>query len=227
LSNKTNWGFLQYEKVCSVDGKPVPFEEIVKGYEYEKGQWVTLTDEDFAKVNPAKTQTVEILEFVSLDQINPMLFNKPYYLEPSKPGAHAYALLREALALSNRVAIARVVLRTKEYVAAVKPVGDVLVLQLLHWAHEVVSASSLTIPEREALPEAELKMAKMLVDQMRVKQFEPARFTNSYRNDLLAMIEAKAAGKELPTQAPLKREKATNLMDVLMASIEATKAEAA
>ena len=100
----------------------MPWDEIVKGYEYEKGQYVVLTDEDFKKVNPEATQSVDILEFVELDKINPMYFDKPYYLEPTKQGRHAYALLRETLEHTNRVAIARVVIRTKEYIAAVKPI---------------------------------------------------------------------------------------------------------
>ena len=129
-------GRIKYERVCSVDGKPVPWDEIVKGYEFEKGEYVILTDDDFKKVNPEATQSVDIVEFVELEKIDTMYFDKPYYLEPTKQGRHAYALLREALADSKRVAIARVVIRTKEYIAAVKPVEDALVLELMHWSDE-------------------------------------------------------------------------------------------
>ena len=122
-----------------------------------------------------------------------MYFDKPYYLEPTKQGRHAYALLREALAKSNRVAIARVVIRTKEYIAAVKPLGDALVLELMHWANEIVAADTLELPEGEKLPEAEMKMAKMLIDTMSVDDFEPEKFVNSYHDEVLAMIEARAA----------------------------------
>src|SRR5215469_3657765 len=153
-------GRIKYERICSVDGKPVPWDEIVKGYEYEKGDYVILTDEDFKRVNPEATQSVDIMEFVELDQINPMYFDKPYYLEPTKQGRHAYALLRETLAHTNRVAIARVVIRTKEYIAAVKPLDDALVLELMHWSSEIVSPGSLELPAGERLPEAEMKMAK-------------------------------------------------------------------
>ncbi len=148
MLHKKDEGRIKYERVCSVDGKPVPWDEIVKGYEYEKGQYVVLTDEDFNKVNPEATQSVDILEFVELDKINPMFFDKPYYLEPTKQGTHAYALLREALADSNRVAIARVVIRTKEYIAAVKPIDGALVLELMHWASEIVPADTLELPGR-------------------------------------------------------------------------------
>jgi DNA end-binding protein Ku len=217
-------GRIKYERICSVDGKPVPWDEIVKGYEYEKGQYVILTDEDFTKVNPEATQSVDILEFVELEKISPMLFDKPYYLEPTKQGRHAYALLREALATSNRVAVARVVIRTKEYIAAVKPIDQALVLELMHWANEIVPSSTLEIPGREKLPEKEMEMARMLIDTMSVQEFEPEKFTNSYRDELLAMIDARAAGKELPkAKKPPARAKVVNLMDVLAQSLEESK----
>lgn len=224
LLHKKDEGRIKYERVCSVDGKPVPWDEIVKGYEYEKGQYVTLTDEDFKKVNPEATQSVDILEFVELDKINPMLFDKPYYLEPSKQGRHAYALLREALSTSGRVAIARVVIRTKEYIAAVKPIGEALVLELMHWADEIIASDTLELPAGENLPDAEMKMAKMLIDTMSVDEFEPQKFTNRYHDEVLAMIEARAHGQELPTpKKSAPRAKVVNLMDVLAASLEESK----
>jgi DNA end-binding protein Ku len=224
MLHKKDEGRIKYERVCSVDGKPVPWDEIVKGYEYEKGQYVLLTDEDFAKVNPEATQSVDIVEFVELDRINPMFFDKPYYLEPTKQGRHAYALLREALADSNRVAIARVVIRTKEYIAAVKPLDDALVLELMHWANEIVPATTLELPDSEKLPEKEMQMARMLIDTMSVDEFEPEKFTNQYHDQLLTMIEARAEGKELPKakKAPA-RSKVVNLMDVLAQSLEESK----
>src|ERR1700733_6470617 len=224
MLHKKDEGRIKYERVCSVDGKTVPWDEIVKGYEYEKGQYVILTDEDFKKVNPEATQSVDILEFVELDKINPMFFDKPYYLEPTKQGRHAYALLREALAKSNRVAIARVVIRTKEYIAAVKPLDDALVLELMHWASEIVGPGTLELPDAENLPEAEMKMAKMLIDTMSVDEFEPEKFVNRYHDEVLAMIDARAKGQELPKakKAP-PRAKVVNLMDVLAASLEESK----
>ncbi len=217
-------GRIKYERVCSVDGKPVPWDEIVKGYEFEKGEYVTLTDEDFKKVNPEATQSVDIVEFVELEKIDSMYFDKPYYLEPTKQGRHAYALLREALANSKRVAIARVVIRTKEYIAAVKPVEDALVLELMHWAEEIVAADTLDVPGQEKLPEKEMKMARMLIDTMSVDEFKPEKFENKYHDELMTMIEARAAGKELPKakKAPA-RSKVVNLMDVLAQSLEESK----
>ena len=217
-------GRIKYERVCSVDGKPVPWDEIVKGYEFEKGEYVTLTDEDFKKVNPEATQSVDIVEFVELAKIDTMYFDKPYYLEPTKQGRHAYALLREALADSKRVAIARVVIRTKEYIAAVKPVDDALVLELMHWSDELVGADTLDVPGQEKMPEKEMKMARMLIDTMSVDEFQPEKFENKYHDELMTMIEARAAGKELPAakKAPV-RSKVVNLMDVLAQSLEESK----
>ncbi len=225
MLHKKDEGRIKYERICSIDEKPVPWDEIVKGYEYEKGQYVILTDEDFKKVNPEATQSVDILEFVELDKINPMYFDKPYYLEPTKQGRHAYALLREALSTTNRVAVARVVIRTKEYIAAVKPIGDALVLELMHWANEIVDSGTLELPVDDKLPEAEMKMAKMLIDTMSVDAFEPEKFANKYHDELLAMIEARAAGKELPKAAKKApaRGKVVNLMDVLAQSLEESK----
>ena len=218
-------GRIKYERICSVDGKPVPWDEIVKGYEYETGEYVIVTDDDFKKVNPEATQSVDILEFVDLDTINPMFFDKPYYLEPSKQGKHAYALLREALTETNKVAIARVVVRTKEYIAAVKPIGEALVLELMHWASEIVEPSTLELPGTEKLPEGEIKMARMLIDTMSVDAFEPEKFHNRYHDELLAMIEARAQGKELPKakKVAAPRGKVVNLMDVLAQSLEESK----
>ncbi|HEV2262164.1 MAG TPA: Ku protein [Candidatus Rubrimentiphilum sp.] len=217
-------GRIRYERICTVENKPVPWDEIVKGYEYEKGEYVIITDEDFKRVNPEATQSVDILEFVELEKINPMYFDKPYYLEPTKQGRHAYALLREALERANRVAIARVVIRTKETIAAVKPLGDALVLELMHWADELIEQSDFDLPAESKMPEPEMKMAKMLIDSMSVDEFEPEKFTNTYHDEMLAMIEARAAGKELPKpkKAPA-RPKVVNLMDVLAQSVEQSK----
>ncbi len=224
LLHQKDEGRIRYERICSVDGKPVPWDEIVKGYEYEKGEYVVLTDEDFKKVNPEKTQSVDILEFVELDKINPMFFDKPYYLEPTKQGRHAYALLREALLKANKVAIARVVVRTKENIAAVKPSGEALVLEIMHWSEELVEPSNLDLPADVKLPEPEMKMAKMLIDSMSVEAFEPEKFTNTYHDELLTMIEARAAGREMPQpkKAPA-RAKVVNLMDVLEQSLQESK----
>ncbi len=220
-------GRIQYERICSVDGKKVPWEEIVKGYEYEKGEYVVLTDADFERIDPKVTNTIDILEFIELEKIDSMFFDQPYYLEPTKTGRHAYALLRETLDQSGRVAVARVVIRTKEYMAALKPSGEALVLDLMRWANELVDPSALDLPGDEKMPPAELKMAKMLVDSMSVEKFEPEKFPNRYREELLALIEARVSGKELPKfkKAAPSRGKVVNLMDVLERSLKENRRE--
>jgi DNA end-binding protein Ku len=214
-------GRIQNTRTCSVDGEEVPYDEIVRGYEYEKGKYVIISDEDFKRVNVEATQSVEIVEFVDLSEINPMYFDKPYYLEPEKKGRHAYALLREALRETGKVGIAKVVIRAREHLAALKPNGDALVLELMHFADEMVDQDSLDFPPLEKPVESEMKVAKMLIDTM-AATFDPERFHDTYRDELLAMIEARAAGKTLPEGKPktARSDKVVNLMDVLQQSLE-------
>jgi DNA end-binding protein Ku len=218
------------ERHCTVCNEKVEYRDLVRGYEYEKGRYVTLTDDDLKAVNPEATQTVEILEFVELDKINPMYFDTPYYLEPEKKGRHAYALLRESLREANKVGIARVVIRSREHIAALKPNGEALVLELMHYADELVEQSAFDFPELKAeVAPAELKVAKMLIDTMSVEAFEPEKFHDSYRDAVLAMIEARVAGVTIATPEA-KRPAATNvvnLMDVLQRSLEQTRERAA
>lgn len=220
-------GRIRFERICSVEDKAVPWNEIVKGYEYEKGEHVILTESDFDRIDPEVTHTVDILEFVELDKIDPIFFDQPYYLEPTKQGRHAYALLRETLDQAGKVAIARIVIRTKEYIAALKPSGSALVLDLMRWQNEIVDRTELELPEREKLPPAELKMAKMLVDSMSVDQFQPEKFPNRYRDELLALIDARVSGKALPRvkKAVPSRGKVVNLMDVLERSLRQSRGE--
>jgi DNA end-binding protein Ku len=222
--HKTDEGRIQNVRRCSLDGEEVAYGDIMRGYEYEKGKYVILTDEDFERVNPEATQSVDIVEFVDLSEINPMYFDKPYYLEPEKRGRHAYALLREALRDANKVGIAKVVIRSREHLAALKPNGEALILELMHFADEIVEQSELEFPKAETPPEAEMKVAKMLIDTM-TTNFEPEKFHDQYREQLMAMIEARAAGQEMPkgkAKAP-RRDNVVNLMDVLQQSLEESK----
>jgi DNA end-binding protein Ku len=185
---------------------------------------VILSDEDLKSVNPEATQSVDIVQFVDLSEINPMYFDKPYYLEPEKRGRHAYALLREALKSSGKVGIAKVVIRSREHLAALKPNGDALVLELMHFADEIVDQSTLDFPSGDKPIENEMKVAHMLIDTM-TEAFDPEKFRDEYRDQVLAMIEARAAGKQLeaaPAKAP-RRDNVVNLMDVLQKSLEASK----
>jgi DNA end-binding protein Ku len=218
---------IRYRTYCEREDREVPRSEIVRGYEYEKGEWVTFTDEELKRLDAENTQSVEIVQFCDLEEINPMFFDTPYYLEPEKKGAHAYALLRDSLRAANKVGIAKVVLRNREHLAALKPNGDALVLELMHFNEELVAQSEFTFPPLKAeVPPGELKVAKMLIDTMTAK-FEPEKFEDTYRERLLALVEARAKGKSIP-EGRVKAPSATNvvnLMDVLQRSIEASKKE--
>ena len=224
--HKKDDGRIYNERHCTVCGEKVEYADLVRGYEYEKGQYVTLADDDFKSVLPEATQSVEIVEFVDLDQINPMYFDTPYYLEPEKKGRHAYALLRESLREANKVGIAKVVIRSREHLAALKPNGEALVLELMHFADELVEQSDFDFPElKEKVAPAELQMAKMLIDTMSSETFEPEKFHDDYREAVMAMIDARVAGEEV-TVTETKRPAATNvvnLMDVLQRSLEQSK----
>jgi DNA end-binding protein Ku len=222
--HKSDEGRIQNVRRCSIDGEEVGYGDLVRGYEYEKGRYVILTDEDFDRVNPEATQSVDIVQFVDLSEINPMYFDKPYYLEPEKRGRHAYALLREALKDTGKVGIAKVVIRSREHIAALKPNGDALVLELMHFADEIVDQSTLELPATEKPADNEMKVARMLIDTM-TEAFEAEKFSDTYREQVLAMIEARAAGKEAPkSDAPAKpRDNVVNLMDILQKSLEQSK----
>jgi DNA end-binding protein Ku len=222
--HKTDEGRINNVRRCSIDGEEVAYSDLVRGYEYEKGRYVIISDEDFDSVNPEATQSVDIVQFVDLAEINPMFFDKPYYLEPEKRGRHAYALLREALTESGKVGIAKVVIRSREHLAALKPNGDALVLELMHFEDEIVEQSTLDFPEIGKPAENEMKVAKMLIDTM-TEAFDASKFKDTYKEQILAMIDARAAGKETPkaeTSAP-KASNVVNLMDMLQRSLEQTK----
>jgi len=223
MLHKKDKGRINFQRVCSVDGKKVEWNEIVKGYEVGDGEYVLISDEDIKSVRIEATQSIDIQEFVDLGEINPILFDKPYYLEPEKKGRHAYALLRDALAESNKVGIARVVIRTKEYVCALKPNGNALVLELMHYPDEIVDASDFEFPPaKEKASAGEMKAAKMLIDTMTDK-FEPEEYHDRYRDAMMALIEARAKGKPIKALAAAKAKPATevvNLMDVLQQSLK-------
>jgi DNA end-binding protein Ku len=205
---------IKNKRVAEVDGKEVPWEEIVKGYEYEKGRFVVITDSDFERVALKSTQTVEIKEFVDLEEIDPMFFDEPYFLAPEKGGDKAYALLREALAKSGKVGISKVVLRTREHLAAVKPVGKALVLELMHFKEELADSGELSLPSGESSGK-ELDMAGSLIDAMS-DDWQPEKYHDEYAQALMKVIEDKVAagGKELPP-AHRAGPAATNVVDIV------------
>ncbi|HEV8544459.1 MAG TPA: Ku protein, partial [Verrucomicrobiae bacterium] len=206
---------IRYNRVAEADGEEVPWEKIVKGYEYEKGHFVVITDADFEKAMPEATQSIDITEFVELTEIDPMFFDTPYYLEPQKGGKKAYALLRETLKETGKVGIARVVLKTRQHLAAVKPKSNALVLELMHFPDEVLEPEGLDLPRDERLGKKEMDMAKSLVETMSDK-WDAKEFHDEYRKKLIKLIEEKAAqdGKEIPGPKAKPRA-ATNVVDLV------------
>src|SRR5881396_181203 len=216
---------VNYKRVAEKDGKEVPWDEIVKGYEYEKGKYIVLKDEDFQRVDLEATQTVDIQDFVDQEEIDPMFFYKPYYLEPQKGGDKAYALLRDALKDSNKVGVAKVVIKTRQYLAGVKPEDGALVLELMHFADELADPDKLHVPKKTEVGKRETNMATALVDSMSSK-WNPEKYKDDYRKALMEVIEEKveAGGKEIeekPKKAP-KPTKVIDLVKVLQQSLEQT-----
>lgn len=207
---------IDYKRVAEADGREVPWSEIVKGYEYAKGKFVVLKDEDFKRVDIEATETVAIIDFVQLDEVNPMYFTKPYYLEPLKGGAGAYALLRDVLRETHKAGIAKVVIKTRQHLAALKPNGNALVLELMYFAHELVPADELRIPEKKTPGRRELAMAKALVEQM-TEEWDPARYTDDYTSALMGLIERKVdqGGHALPAARRRGSKQATNVIDLV------------
>lgn len=205
---------VNYKRVAQTDGKEVPWDQIVKGYEYEKGKFVVLKDEDFKRVDLEATDTIDIIDFVDLAEINPVFFYKPYYLEPLKGGSSPYALLRKVLADTNKAGISKVVIRTRQHLAAVKCSGDLLVLELMRFEDELIPASAIKIAPGKAAGQREYQMAKTLVEQMS-EEWDPSRYTDDYRSALMEVIEKKieSGGRALPVKGE-KTKRATNVIDL-------------
>src|ERR671929_831062 len=194
---------IRYKKVAEADLKEVSADQIVKGYEYERGRYVVLKDEDFEKVRIESTHSIDITDFVDLEHVDPKFFYKPYFLEPQKGGEKAYALLHKALAGTGKIGIAKVVISNREHLAAVKPDGLFLILELMHFASEILSTEELTRPST-TLNDKELKMAHALIESMS-SDWEPEKYRDEYRDAVMEIIENKAKNKQLPpapTPAP-------------------------
>jgi DNA end-binding protein Ku len=220
---------IRHKRVAESDGEEVPYEEIVKGYEIGPDQYVVLTREELEEMDPKKTRAIEIQDFVDLEAIDPIFFDHPYYLGPDKGSERAYALLSRAMADRGRVAIARFVLRNREHLAAIRSTGEVLMMATMRFADEVVRPEELdgVIPDDVEKPKKrELDMAGALIDQL-TSDFEPERYRDEYREELLALIESKARGEEVVeavSEEP-KPTKAPDLMAALEESLASIKGE--
>jgi DNA end-binding protein Ku len=219
-----------YSRINKETGRAVPAAAVVKGYAVSKGRYVVVTDQDLKRASPEATQTIDVVGFVDQAEIAPIYFDRPYYIAPTQHGGKAYALLREALAASDRLALARLVVRTRQYVAAVYPWGRVLLVQLMRYAHELRGTSALGIPAtvaRSAASTKELAMAERLIASMEQK-WDPEEFKDEYRDQLLALIRKKArSGKEIEVEeeSPPRPPKAevVDLMALLQKSLAAPK----
>jgi DNA end-binding protein Ku len=205
---------VNYKRVAEADGKEVPWDKIVKGYEYEKGKYVVLKDEDFARVDVEATQTVEIVQFVQLSEVDPLLFYKPYYMEVEKGGDKAYGLLRQALADSGKIAIAKVVIKTRQHLAAIKPQQRGLMLELMRFPEELLDVSEFKPPAAVTVGKQELSMANKLIESMSGK-WDPDMFKDDYHELLEKVVEEKirAGGRSAPQ--PRMKHKPSNVIDLV------------
>jgi DNA end-binding protein Ku len=211
---------IRFERVCVRDGKPIAWDDLVKGFEYQKGRFVVLTKEDFQAAALNKTRTIDIIDFVRADQIDDRYFETPYYLVPAAGGERAYALLREALRESERIGIAKFILRDAQHLAAVEVIEDAIVLSVMRFADELVDEQQFEFPSAEGVRKQELDMAKTLVNSL-AADWEPSKYTDQYRENLMRIIQGKVKGKEVelaPETEPRQAE-VVDLMERLRRSL--------
>ena len=212
---------IQYRKFCPHCDREIASEEIVRGYEYQKGSYVVINEEDLERIPLENTKTIDILDFVDLTQVDPIYFDKTYYLEPSQGGEKAYSLLIEAMSQTGKVAIAKVMIRSKQSLAALRIKDQVLIMETIFWPDEIRSPSALNLGvDRSKLHDNEIKMAVSLIENLSTS-FEPAKYQNEYRQALWELIESKIVGKEVVAAAPVAdRDNVVDLMEALKASVK-------
>jgi DNA end-binding protein Ku len=223
--HRSDAGRIRYRRVCSLDGEEVPYADIAKGYELASGEVVVLTDDDFAEIPLPSSKSVEVLQFVPLEQVDPMYFTRSYYLEPDASGTKPYVLLREALASSGRVAIVKIALRQRESLACLRVRDGVLVLEMMLWPDEIRTPEFGFLDEDVTPRKQEVAMAESLIEAM-AGEFAPEEYHDEYRAALESLIEAKVEGREVVE--PEQPEEDTggtvvDLMAALRASVEAAK----
>jgi DNA end-binding protein Ku len=218
---------IDYKRFCEKEEIEVPWSEIVKGYEYAKGRYVVIADDDLAKARVPSTQTYEIRDFVPAQSIDDLYFNHPYYLAPAGRAARKpYALLRDALARAGRVGVGTIVLRQREHLAALEPAGEALVLTTMRWAYEIRPPARLDLPRRDAgWDKREMNLALRLIDTL-AGEFDPRRYKDTYRDVLMKIIEAKVKGKDVELPAPARPRPVGDLMKALETSLRERKPSA-
>ena len=212
---------VKYERVCIRDGHAVAWEDLVKGYEYAKGHFVVLTKDDFKAAAVEKTRTIDIIDFVKADAIDDRFFETPYYLVPSKGGERAYALLREAIRDSDRIGIAKFILRDAQHLAAVETIDEAIVLSVMRFADELADTRPLTFPASGGIRKPELDMAKALVNSL-AADWDPEKYTDEYVDNLMRIIKGKVKGKKVSFEQPEEPRKGevVDLMERLRRSLD-------
>lgn len=211
---------IRYARVCRADGKEVPWDDIVKGYEYQDGDYIVLTKQDFEKADEEETHSLDIQQFVDDEEIDIRFYEKPYWLEPDKKANKAYAMLRKALEESNKSALVKFVMRGREHLGVIRPVGRALVLNQMRFAHDLKDAADLNLPSGKEVSDAELKMAMQLI-KAQTETFVPEDFHDTYTEKLEGIIKQKAKGRKPKTQGKAPKEtKTKDLMAALKASLE-------
>ncbi|WP_071394529.1 non-homologous end joining protein Ku [Bacillus tuaregi] len=217
---------IKYEKVCSACNVEVKPEEIVKAYEYTKGKYIVLDEEELEKLKKEnEDKAVEIIDFVKMEEIDPIYYDRSYYMSPGENGGKAYSLLRKALAEAGKVGMAKIMIRSKEQMAVIRVLDNTMVMETIHFPDEVRPAIDVpNVPEEDKVTKKELDTAIMLIDQL-TTEFDASKYTDEYRTALLDLIESKRSGQEVVTSSPQKEVKAnvTDLMAALQASIDQTK----
>ncbi len=221
MLDKRDFAPIGYKRVNKTTGKEVEWKDIVKGYEFEDNQYVVLSEQDIKRANPEATQTIDILAFIDAEEISPIYFEQPYYLTPAKGGDKVYALLRETLKESGKIAIAQVVIRVKQHLAALMPIGDMIVLNLLRYAEDMHSVDQYKVPGSQkgktSVSPKEVQMALSLVEGM-TEKWNPKLYKDNYRNDLLKLIEKRIKSKQtkvLDESTPPEAESSSNIIDIM------------
>jgi DNA end-binding protein Ku len=221
MLHRTDGARIKQQRVCSEDGEVLEMKDIVRGYELSPGEYVEMEPDDFEKVPVDTTHTIEITDFVPASQIDPIYYQKTYYLEPEKVGGKPFTLLREVLKDSELVALAKVTLRQKEQLCTLRVYEDTISLETMFYADEIRSTEDLEVPESAKVSDKELTMAKSLVEML-TGDFEPEKYRDNYRDALLELIEQKSEGHEIKRPAPAAG-RVTDLMEALRASVEAAR----
>lgn len=211
---------IRYARVCRKDGTEVPWEDIIKGYEYRKGDYVTLTQNELDKFDARKSQTIEVIQFTPQEEIDIRYFEKPYYLEPATGGEKAYALLREALQKTGKIGVASFVIHQRQHIGALKPIGNAIILNQMRFASDLREATSLKFPPSKNLSEKELEVAVKLINQ-ETKPFAPEDFKDTYTDEVEELIKSKVKGEKPTTKGEKGAATPTkDLINALKASLK-------